>query len=163
MNKIVTDSLQIAIDRLEQDIDMGEILFVEGYFDKTLEACGGGIPGVKILHKELKKILEAHKSDELYMPSDFHFKLLDRVMLDYCECYVDIVGDKGMPALKCDGREILKLDHGYILDYFYWDTDYDIPCLYAPDHAPDTPDLTLELCGEDDRGTAENYSDIWFD
>lgn len=81
---------------------------------------------------ELKKLLKAHHSEKIYMPTDHHFKLLYRVLEYYCDTYKDFVameledGNTSSSLFLRDKNEtiIKDLDLENIVDFFFWDTDF---------------------------------------
>jgi hypothetical protein len=184
--KIVERSLEEAIGRLKEDIEEDFINFVDLYFeDEIVRSFGGGIGAVRLLKETLEKILQAHKEkDVVYMPTDLHFKLLDRVLQVFCDCYGDLIGEMGekdlkVYQLKYKGKPIEQLDCGDLIDFFFWDTDYDFDPVVALELqknktfsqnmdtssvainasigiAPDTEDLTLTKWDDGDPWEGEN-------
>lgn len=121
-SKFLTSALENAIQLIEKDIENDapeEILFFE---EQILRAFGGGIDGAKLLLRELKKLLQAHLSPKCYMPTDRHFQLLDRVISAHCDLYNDGLWD---PKLRYKRKRIQTLDFECILEFFFWDIDYD--------------------------------------
>ena len=137
---VLTSALEEAIGYLKEDIDERFINFTQLYFDrKILKSFGGGIGGIKIIRNELEKLLKAHQSKDVYMPTDRHFQLLDRILSHFCGCYGDTVdGILNEPdpktrkeysslVLKHKRKPVLALDFDTIFEQFFWDNDYDLP------------------------------------
>ncbi len=125
--QIVTDSLDMAIDMIEHAIELKEEeRFVYFYFEEPFVKSFGGVnDGTKMILNELRKLKRAHVSDDIYMPTDIHFKILDRLLWNYCDLYNEELRFSDDSALQCNGETIQTLTHYRILDYFFWDTDYD--------------------------------------
>jgi hypothetical protein len=134
-SKIFENALTIAIDEVQLDIDDGDedLNFARAYFEEEIiKAFGEGIQGVKLINNELKKLLKAHlEKDVLYMPSDWHFKILDRVLRVYCDCYTESVEEYledpkyASLVVRYKDKPITELNAGDLMDCFFWDSDYD--------------------------------------
>jgi len=77
----------------------------------------------------LEALLEAHQSKDLYMPTDWHFLLLDRILHSWCDCYGDMAGEADNDFLlrDDDGDPIMEVKFRDVVETFFWDTDYDFP------------------------------------
>jgi len=111
---MVTGSLEFALEGLgefEYKSRYGHIhaWFNEGQFDKAI-----------------KMLLEAHKSEKLYAPNDYHFFVLDAVLLDYISEHNAVVEDEGRPSKIGEPYLIGEIDWGAVHDIFFWDADYQL-------------------------------------
>jgi hypothetical protein len=61
------------------------------------------------------------------MPTDHHFKLMDRILNIYCDLYNDYVQDGTFDIICYKERPIKKLNAGCIIESYFWDEDYDFP------------------------------------
>lgn len=187
--EIISDALDMAIDQIEEDIELEEEDgFVFLYFDeKFIESFGGIHDGIPIILNELRKIQKAHVSKDVYMPTDIHFKMLDRILRNYCDLYNDVLSQEEDSILKCNGKKIQTLSFGAILDFFFWDTDYDLDertasalfedkllreqissvSIQAVNTALGKPvdfsDIVLEKWGEPDWSDSDDYETYWLD
>ena len=71
---------------------------------------------------ELRKLLQAHRSPKLFMPSDVHFLLLHEVLQHEIERHNDRVFDTGQPV-ACGDVRLLLIDFDFVRDFF-WDLDF---------------------------------------
>ena len=71
---------------------------------------------------ELRKLLLAHRSPKLFMPSDVHFLLLHEVLQQEIERHNDLVLDTGQPV-ACGDVRLLLIDFDFVGDFF-WDLDF---------------------------------------
>lgn len=71
---------------------------------------------------ELRKLLLAHRSPKLFMPSDVHFLLLHEVLNHEIECHNDRVFETGQPV-ACGDVQLLLIDVDFVRDFF-WDLDF---------------------------------------
>lgn len=187
--RIITDGLDLVIDQIGMDIEFKEKDgFAFTYFgQKLVNSFGGAHDGVPLILNELKKLRQAHLSSDIYMPSDLHFKLLDRILRTYCDLYNDGFYRDEECALKCKGEVIQKLLYNDIFGIFFWDKDFDfneetasalfhnkqlrdcidssisIQALNTSLGIPvDFSDLKLERLEEEPQWSdPEDYSDFW--
>lgn len=89
------------------------------------------------LLEELRKLLLAHRSPKLFMPSDVHFLLLHEVLHHEIECHNDRVFATGQPV-ACGDVRLMLIDVDCVSDFF-WDLDV----LLEPE--------VMERVSEDDR------------
>ncbi|MFW5785522.1 MAG: hypothetical protein ACOCW1_04985 [Chitinispirillaceae bacterium] len=189
--QMISDALDLVIDQIGLDIELKEENgFALIYFgEKLVNSFGGARDGVPIILNELKKLRQAHHSDDIYMPGDLHFKLLDRILRTYCELYNDEFHRNEECVLKCNGENIQKLSYDDIFGIFFWDKDFDfneetasallnnsqlrncidssisIQALNTSLGIPvDYSDLKLEKWeGEPEWSDTEDFSDFWLD
>lgn len=188
LTEIISNALEIAIGHIDLDIKFNNedgLTFV--YFDeKFVNSFGGARDGIPIILNELKKLMQAHLSSDVYMPTDIHFKMLDRVLRTYCDLYNDEFHVSAEDAIKCSGEIIQRLSFDEIQDLFFWDMDYDldektaqalfnnkqlreyldlsisIQALNTVLGIPvDFSDLKLEKWVEPNWSESEDYSDFW--
>jgi hypothetical protein len=130
--EILARSLDIAIAQMDMDIEYGYSEERGGFSDSFFEteiinAFGGGLAGIKSIRHELKRLLAASESENVFMPTDYHFKLLDRVINAWCDIYNDMLQDmEEIDILYYKGKAI-KPKSDFIINAFFWDTDYDFP------------------------------------
>jgi hypothetical protein len=135
-DKIFTDilarSLDIAIAQMDMDIEYGYSEerggFSDGFFEtEIINAFGGGLAGIKSIRHELKRLLAASESEKVFMPTDYHFKLLDRVINAWCDIYNDMLQDMEEEDILYYKGKAIKPTADFIIGAFFWDTDYDFP------------------------------------
>jgi hypothetical protein len=89
----------------------------------------------QLLLETLKELKAAHESKELYMPTDWHFFILDRLLEGSCSylndmspCDYSEYSDKDLPAYLTTKKRILKkaYTHDYLCESIFWDLDHDI-------------------------------------
>lgn len=131
-------SLEECIDDIGEDLEYSLDDFSNRHFeDEIIKSFGGGKEGLTLIRRELEKLLAAQTSEDLYMPTDRHFKLLDRILSTEVDCYNDAVKEMDEEAFKKyvlkdeHGNPVKELDFDFILAHFFWDTDYDL----TPEHA----------------------------
>ena len=134
-SELVKRVLEEVIGQLEDDLEFNYNDgggWVSIYFEKeTIKAFGGDKEGIALIKKELEKLLAAHGSKDVYMPSDYHFKLLDRIITFWSDVYSDSAAewDSDPKSKECvlryRGKPIYEIDKNAILETFFWDTDYD--------------------------------------
>jgi len=113
--RLLNDSLDMAMDHIDKDeID------VHWLDSSTFKLFGSS---VDIIINELKKLRAAHISPELFMPTDLHFRLLDRIIEWFCIIYNDMTETQDM--VTGDGDLICKFNVDEIRSTFFWDCDYD--------------------------------------
>jgi hypothetical protein len=113
---IVNSALDIAIDELGNEY---------GDFDENYEELIS-LFGKDLLISELETLLKVHKSNKLYMPTDYHFLVLDRILNDYIDYHNDRVMEEKKPQ-KIGKFLIKQIDFDAIHTIFFWDADYDLP------------------------------------
>lgn len=74
---------------------------------------------------ELEKLLSAHKSDQLYQPTNYHWLLLDWLLLGTADDHNDVVAD-GEEGRHSD-LGVKQIDAGALSDLYFWDNDFLIP------------------------------------
>ncbi len=173
---VLENSLDLAIDNLRFQGTDTDIFWLD---DFTIKLFGNR---VDILLNEMQKILAAHIHADLFMPTDYHFLLLDRALSLYCDIYND--SDDDSLLIYKDNTAVQHLDIDSIRSTFFYDTDYellDVPVMrevsklvfdslgMSPSgkniqkgNEADLSDLTLEKCTPDtDWDTVDQ--DFWFD
>lgn len=116
---IVDSALSGAIEHLSETLAEGN-----GEADPLglfSERVGAIFDGEQLL-AELRKLLLAHQSPKLYMPSDYHFLLLHDVLQHEIECHNDRVYETGR-AVACGDVPLLLIDFDFVRDFF-WDQDF---------------------------------------
>lgn len=129
------DTLELVIDELAMDIDdIKKKCYTKGhgwaygYFEpEIIGAFGGDSAGIGLIKRELQKLLKAHLDpDNIYMPTDYHFKLLDRILRANCDLYSDMSEDYAKKDLyRYKRKPIYEIDFEKISGHFFWDCDYD--------------------------------------
>jgi hypothetical protein len=127
----VIDEITEDLEYLEDGEELDEYCFEEG----IIKAFGGSKSGIELINRELQKLLKAHQSEKFYMPNDRHFQLLHRVLSSYCDIYNDTFGlftdedggDDSSIHRDIKGDVIEELDIDMIIEYFFWDMDFDLP------------------------------------
>jgi hypothetical protein len=74
------------------------------------------------LHAELQKLLLAHRSAKLYMPTDYHFLILHEVLQLQISRHNERVANAGQP-LAFGSVWLAHVDFDFVRDYF-WDEDF---------------------------------------
>jgi len=130
--EILARSLDIVIAQMDMDIEYGYNEEQGGFSDTFFEtgiirAFGGGLAGIKLIRHELKRLLAASESEKVYMPTDYHFKLLDRVINVWCDIYNDMLQDMEEEEILYYKGKAIKPKADFIINAFFWDIDYDYP------------------------------------
>lgn len=116
---ILDSSLSISIERLSDHL-AGTIPEVE-----VVSLLGSRIWELfdaQQLLTELQKLLMAHRSAKLYMPTDYHFLILHEVLQLQISLHNDRVSSRGQPLAF--GSVLLgHVDFDFVSDYF-WDEDF---------------------------------------
>lgn len=109
----------MAIDTL----GMNNIAYCQHWIDEyTFKLFGSRID---IIQNEMRKLLTANNSSELFMPTDLHFRILDRVIDCYCDIYNDEAEiNDNLIFVKDQAIEHLYIDS--IRTMFFWDADYEL-------------------------------------
>jgi hypothetical protein len=116
---ILESSLCISIewlsDQMAGTIDEGEVVSLFGtriweHFD------------AQQLHAELQKLLLAHRSAKLYMPTDYHFLILHEVLQLQISRHNERVANAGQP-LAFGSVWLGHVDFDFVRDHF-WDEDF---------------------------------------
>lgn len=115
---ILEGALELAIDALRQSYEDGEDEQVlECYLDQTRS-----IFTRDELLAELKKLLAAHQSPLLYMPTDYHFLILYDVLSQKIDIHNDTVSDG---VLSSNGPVLVgEIDFDWTIDLYFWDEDF---------------------------------------
>ena len=113
--RLINESLDMALDFIdEEQID-------EHWLDSwTFKLFGSR---VDIIIYEIKKLRAAHNRPELLMPTDLHFRLLDKILEWFCIIYNDTTETQDL--VTGDGHLIGKFNIDEIRSTFFWDCDYD--------------------------------------
>ena len=141
---ILDSSLNICIDQLSDQLgdQLGDFLDdelddqLDDQLDDELagtiaEANGVCLVGTRIwelidpsqLLGELQKLLAAHRSAKLYMPTDYHFLILHELLQLQIGFHNDRVSSGGQPlAFGC--VLLGHVDFDFVADYYFWDEDF---------------------------------------
>jgi len=130
---IVTACLELSIDEVEMQMD-----------DETddNEILGSFYPQVRSTFKasevvrELRKLLDAHQSESLYMPTDYHFLLLHSALDQWIGLHNDDVAFENKAIEFFGGLVLGQIDFPLLSDMYFWDEDF----LFTPELL----DLTTE-------------------
>ncbi len=94
--------------------------------------------------KHIHKIIEIHNDQKTYQISDYYYLLIDRALVYNMICYNDEVSDNHQDyaftidvddnpdeieddgIVELEDGYIVFIDHNSFIDYFFWDTDYDM-------------------------------------
>ena len=163
---IVTASLELALDMLRDECGGHDALVdprLEGMFTQAELAA------------EVEKLLLAHKSDTLYMLTEYHWLILYCVLEDAVAPHNDGVKEDGAQVIG--GVLLAEIDFDAIAEVYFWDEDF----LFDPDVyaglsdqqkaelqftdttfgvvnrlEPHPEELALEVWAEDDRDASED-------
>lgn len=118
--QIINDSLDMSIDSLR--------LSEEGFGDNWIDEYTFKLFGSRndIIIHEMKKLRTANNSPDLFMPTDYHFRLLDRVLDWYCDLYNDSITFSTDMLMILNGKPIKHIDINEIRTTFLWDNDYEL-------------------------------------
>ncbi|MGA1825018.1 MAG: hypothetical protein ACMUIP_10195 [bacterium] len=112
--------LEISIDMLKDSLQSGE--GGNNVFDGYLEQTRALFTPQELLN-ELEKLLKAHRSPDLYMPTDYHFLLLYDVLSQLVDFHNDTLQDEG--GKKEYGSICIgKIDFYALTDCYFWDLDF---------------------------------------
>jgi hypothetical protein len=114
---LINDSCDLGMDMLKENGAEFDTYWLDEY---TYKIFGSS---VDILHKEIGKLHYANNSSDLLMPTDYHFRLLDRIIEWYCEIYNDTCKIDDSYELI---NGIKHFDIDTIRSTFFWDNDYDL-------------------------------------
>jgi len=116
---ILDSSLSICIERLSDHLagTIGELEVVSLFGTRITELFDA-----RELHTELQKLLMAHRSAKLYMPTDYHFLILHEVLLLQISYHNNQVASRGQP-LAFGSVWLAHVDFDFVRDYF-WDEDF---------------------------------------
>jgi hypothetical protein len=85
---------------------------------------------IKQLLDIVKSLKSAHESKKLFMPTDYHFLIIDRLLQVYQPYLVDMVHDyviTNEPFIKRNSNTLkYDVEMDYILGRYFWDDDYDL-------------------------------------
>lgn len=113
---LVNESLEMALDFVnKEEID------VHWLDSRTFKLFGSR---EDIVIHEIEKLRAAHSSPELFLPTDLHFKLLDKIIEWFCIIYNDMTETQDIQTE--DGGTVGKFDVDEIRSTFFWDCDYNI-------------------------------------
>jgi len=127
LTEVITRAINVVITELSQDVSMYDYKteFVNEYFTKQDQMMLGG---TKQLLYELKRIKMAHESKDVYMPSDLHFLILDRILSKWCTIYSSdvkiIMEDNYDYPVMYKGKPVTHFDVNDIIDLFFWNNNY---------------------------------------
>jgi hypothetical protein len=116
---ILESSLSISIERLSDHL-AGTIAEAE-----VLSLFGTRIWRLfdaQQLLDELQKLMMAHRSAKLYMPTDYHFLILHEVLQLQISRHNDRVASSGQP-LAFGSVLLCHIDFDFVSEYF-WDEDF---------------------------------------
>jgi hypothetical protein len=183
--ELLDSSLSFARDTLD---NLGPDLNFHWLDENTWKLFG---QSTVILNNELIKLIEANKSGDLYQPTDYHFRLIDKVLEWYCEIYNDLL-QEGADCTDCaiyyKDTTIPHFSIDSIRSDFFWDMDFELFEIlggnrseYAQEiltmmgvsqsgrnmqqgRSPDLKEFTLQKCEPDpDWDTVDDYGeDFWF-
>jgi hypothetical protein len=137
--ELVDDALSMGRDMLEF---VGPELDFHWLDTNTWKIFGAS---AAILIMELSKLIEANKSPDLFMPTDYHFRLLDRVLEWYCVIYNDENRENTKNAICYKGTPIPFFDIDLIRSDFFWDLDYNFVDTLGPDCSEQTQLILKEI------------------
>jgi hypothetical protein len=126
---LVNESLEMALDFIDK-----EEIDVHWLDSGTFKLLGSR---EDIVIHEIKKLRAAHNSSELFLPTDLHFRLLDRIIEWFCIIYNDMTETQDI--LNEDGCTVGKFEVDEIRSTFFWDCDYNIIATSS------IPDQTSEI------------------
>jgi len=109
-DKLVVSLLGSALDDIDEENGFPGDIWVN---DEDFFECSCLFPDINIFRRECNRLIEAVKSDRLYMPTEYHFYLLWQVMEHYSEIDEDYYCEHKDPNLKwfdMDDDEIAGLD-----------------------------------------------------
>jgi hypothetical protein len=138
--KLIDDSLSLGVSYLR---DLGPEF---GYFwldENTWKLFG---ESTTILQNELRKLTTANASPDLFELTDYHFRLLDRVLDWYCELYNESAEKSEEWVIYSKGREIRCFNIDTIRSDFFFDMDYELFDTLGADQSEQTK-MILELMG----------------
>jgi len=74
--------------------------------------------------KTLEDLKQYNKSEKLWMLNDYHFILIYDCLEEFCANKNDAGLDTGKPVYKIKEYKVYKLDFEYLIDAYFWDTDF---------------------------------------
>ncbi|MGA1824889.1 MAG: hypothetical protein ACMUIP_09505 [bacterium] len=112
--------LEVSIDMLRDSLhsDYGYENVFNGYLEQTR-----ALFTPQELLAELEKLLKAHRSSNLYMPTDYHFLLLYDVLSQHVDIHNDTIQDEG-GTKEYGAIRIGKIDFYALTDCYFWDLDF---------------------------------------
>ncbi len=186
-DEVFTELLDAALSFARDTLDnVGPDLNFHWLDENTWKLFG---QSTVILNNELVKLIEANKSCDLYQPTDYHFRLIDKVLEWYCDLYNDWIEEDLECAIYYKDTTIPHFNIYSIRSDFFWDMDFElfevlggnrsenaqeILSLMGVSNAgrnmqqgksPDLREFTLQKCEPDpDWSTVEDYGDdFWFE
>ncbi len=118
---IVTACLELSIDEVETQME---------YETDNDEILCSFYPQVRSTFKasevvqELKKLLDAHQSELLYMPTDYHFLLLHSTLDQWIGLHNENVSSE-IKAIEFFGEMVIgQIDFSLLSDMYFWDEDF---------------------------------------
>lgn len=115
--EILENALSMSIDIIKFEGIEPDVFWLDEF---TVRLFGGR---ADILLNEMQKLYAAHNHEDLFLPTDYHFLLLDRVLNWYCIIYND-TDDESLLIYKGD-VVVPKLDIDSIRNTFFFDSDYE--------------------------------------
>ena len=116
LTEIVTHCLEVALGILRDD----------SVTDDGAMACFYERLGVIFsrdeLAKEIESLLAAHRSNDLYMPTEYHWLILHDVLHDGAEMHNDMVAEFGPAKIGC--VLLGEIDFDAVADIYFWDEDF---------------------------------------
>lgn len=79
--------------------------------------------GVERLIKATENLIEAHRSEKIYMPTGYHFFILNEFISLSVELHNEVASEKGS-GMVGKGFEMSCIDYDTILELFFWDDDF---------------------------------------
>lgn len=136
---IVDASLEISVDMLRDAVagQADEEWAMAAYTEQTRSLFTS-----QELLAELEKLLAAHRSPKLYMPTDYHFLILYEVLSQQIDPHNDALV-AGKEPREFGGMSFGRIDFDALLDEFFWDTDF----LLDPEHLDRLPEESHESMG----------------
>jgi hypothetical protein len=131
-----------------EDLGLSEITEMP---EKEVEMFGG-YKGVLVIMKSIRR---AFKSKNVYMPTDYHWLLLDRAIKEHMTLFPGYNLEPDIVMRKSLERETgaKEFDIGEsLIDIYFWDTDYDMdPRVFSAKNVVDQCGFTEEAFGVANR------------
>lgn len=185
-DEVFTELLEVALSVGRDTLDfVGPRLDFHWLDENTWKLFG---ESTVVLNNELIKLIEANKNADLYMPTDYHFRLMERVLEWYCEIYNDEMKFGTECAIYYQDTPIPHFSIYSIRSDFFWDMDFELFEVLDGDRSENTQEIlsmmgvsrsgmnmqqgrsadlrefALQKCEPDpDWDTVEDYGeDFWF-
>jgi len=115
-NEIVTECLALALDTLKDEDQTDDEAM--SCFDQRL----GAMFTRAELAREVKRLTEAHESEVLYMPTEYHWFVLADILKADIELHNQAVDEFG--PRKVGSVLLGEIDFDAVADIHFWDTDF---------------------------------------